>query len=127
MIYAIGHDIVDNQRIDNLLRRLGLRFVQRILTPEEITLYTSKACSSNFVAKRFAAKEAFAKACGTGIRAPVVFANISILNDDLGKPYLLLANTLAHWLQERGINKWHITLSDERQLSSAIVILEKPD
>jgi holo-[acyl-carrier protein] synthase len=77
-----------------------------------------------FVAKRFAAKEAFAKACGTGLRAPILLSNISVENDDLGKPYFVFAPPLQNWLDAKGIVKYHLSLSDERSLSSAFVILE---
>ncbi len=125
MIYGIGHDIVDNQRINKLIVRYQQRFLQHILTPLEINIYTSGTSSSNFVAKRFAAKEAFAKACGTGLRSPILLTNISILNDSLGRPYLVLAEELVAWLNSSGISQWHLTLSDEKQFSSAVVVLEK--
>ena len=124
MIYAIGHDIVENPRIAEVLARYGMRGIARLLTAAEIVLYQQREDKVRFVAKRFAAKEAFAKACGTGLRAPVVLSNISVLNDSLGKPYFELAPVLLTWLAERGIRHCHLTISDERNLSSAVVIFE---
>lgn len=96
-----------------------------MLTPAELMIYAERGDKVKFVAKRFAAKEAFAKACNTGLRAPVLLSNISVLNDELGKPYLVLAPELEQWLLTREIRTCHLSLSDERSLSSALVILEK--
>lgn len=124
MIYAIGHDIVENQRIKQLLDKYGENFAARILTVQELELYTNRNDKVRFIAKRFAAKEAFAKACGTGLREPVLLSTIAILNDELGKPYFVFAKPLEIWLKNNGITKCHLSLSDERQLSSAMVVLE---
>lgn len=125
MIYSIGHDIVENQRIADLIAAHGQRALQRILTPAELCLCAVREDKVKFLAKRFAAKEAFAKACGTGLRTPVLLNNISILNDELGRPYFVLAPELEEWLAVRGILSYHLSLSDERSLSSAVVIFEK--
>lgn len=125
MIYGIGHDIVENQRIAKLLEATGDKFIQRILTASEQRLMLTRTDKIKFLAKRFAAKEAFAKACGTGLRAPVLLLNIAILNDNLGKPYLELADELVEYLTNLGIGNWHISISDEKTLSSAVVILER--
>lgn len=125
MIYAIGHDIVENKRIAEVLNRYGSRGLRRILTEPELDIYNQRDDKVKFLANRFAAKEAFAKACGTGLRAPVLLSNISILNDGLGRPYFQLAPVLESWLKARGIISCHLTISDEKSLSSAIVIFEK--
>ena len=125
IIYSIGHDIVENQRIAEFIARFGYKGVQRMLTPSELLIYTERGDKAKFVAKRFAAKEAFAKACNTGLRAPVLLSNISVLNDELGKPYLVLAPELEQWLLAREIKAYHLSLSDERSLSSAFVVLER--
>ncbi len=124
MIFGIGHDIVENQRIYELLDKYGENFARRVLTTPELALYHHRSDRVKFIAKRFAAKEAFAKACGTGLREPVLLSAISIVNDELGKPLLVFTSALEIWLKNRGITKWHLSLSDERQLSSAMVVLE---
>jgi holo-[acyl-carrier protein] synthase len=124
MIWGIGHDIVENSRIAEMLDKFGSKGIQRILTESELMLCLSRQDRVKFVAKRFAAKEAFAKACGTGLRAPILLSNISVENDDLGKPYFVFAPPLQNWLDAKGIVKYHLSLSDERSLSSAFVILE---
>ena len=80
---------------------------------------------TNVEQEYFKAAEAFAKACNTGLRAPVLLSNISVLNDELGKPYLVLAPELEQWLLAREIKAYHLSLSDERSLSSAFVVLER--
>ncbi|MEN9946212.1 MAG: hypothetical protein RLZZ293_598, partial [Pseudomonadota bacterium] len=92
---------------------------------QELEFYVKRDDKVKFVAKRFAAKEAFAKACNTGLRSPVLLSNISILNDELGKPYFVLAPQLINWLEQYKITAYHLSLSDERFLSSAFVIFEQ--
>ena len=75
-------------------------------------------------AKRFAAKEAFSKALGTGLRAPATFQNIAVSHDELGKPLLVLAPELMAFMQEKNIQHTHISISDEKNLATAFVILE---
>ena len=124
MIYGIGHDIVENERIKRLLMLYGERFITKILTTQEISIYNHKTASISYLAKRFAAKEAFAKACGTGLRYPVTLSNISILNDTQGKPIITFAPELADWLKQKNIHTAHLSISDEKHYSSAFVVLE---
>ena len=125
MIYGIGHDIVENQRIEQLYSRYRQTRINKILTPDEQLLLTTKTDKIRFIAKRFVAKEAFSKACGTGLRTPILLTNISILNDTLGKPVLTFESALKTWLSTQGISQCHISLSDEENISSAFVVLEK--
>lgn len=124
MIYSIGHDIVENKRIAKIISEYGMRGVRKFLTIPEVEIYLKRENKIKFIAKRFAAKEAFAKACGTGLIAPVTLANISVLNDALGKPYFELAAELKEWIKSRGITSWHLSISDEKSITSAIVVFE---
>ena len=124
MIFGIGHDIVENSRISTLLNKYGQQLVRKILSASEQNIFNNRTNKVNYLAKRWCAKEAFAKACNTGLRTPVLLTNISILNDDLGKPVFQFSNNLQQWLNARHINQYHISLSDEKNLSSAFVILE---
>jgi holo-[acyl-carrier protein] synthase len=124
MIYAIGHDIVENKRIKKIYDKYGDTFALRLLTIEEFQIYQTKPNKILFLAKRFAAKEAFAKACKTGLRRPVLLRNITILNDEFGRPYFKFANDLQTWLNEQNIINYHLSISDEMHISSAVVILE---
>ncbi len=126
MIFGIGHDIVSNQRIQLLLGRFGERLINKILSAEEKIVIQGLHCNQEFyLAKRFAAKEAFAKACGTGITTPILFTSISVLNDSQGKPYLKFNLAIESWLKQYQITRQHISISDERDFSSAFVVLEK--
>lgn len=124
MIYGMGHDLVDNDRIGKLLDRYGQKCINRILSIDEQEVFRQRSNKINFLAKRFAAKEAFAKACGTGIRQPVTLNNISIINDSLGKPIFKFAPQLQIWLSDRNITNCHISITDTKTSSSAFVILE---
>jgi holo-[acyl-carrier protein] synthase len=124
-IYGIGTDIVEVSRIELSLERYGDSFAKRILNEREWLSYAQSQTQARFLAKRFAAKEAFAKALGTGLRAPATFQNIGIAHDDLGKPVLDLAPELEAFLSGKGITYQHLSISDEKALAAAFVVLEK--
>jgi holo-[acyl-carrier protein] synthase len=124
MIFGIGTDIVEVSRIEDSLARFGEHFAQRILTEREWQAFELSQTQARFLAKRFAAKEAFAKALGTGLRAPATFQNIGVAHDDLGKPVLDLAPELQALLDQRGIRFQHLSISDEKALAVAFVVLE---
>lgn len=125
MIYGIGTDIVEVSRIEESLVRFGEAFAQRILTEREWLAFEQSQTRARFLAKRFAAKEAFAKALGTGLRAPATFQNIGVDHDDLGKPVFDLAPVLEAFLKERGVLYQHLSISDEKALALAFVVLER--
>ncbi len=124
MIFGIGTDIVEVSRIEDSLARFGSAFAERILNEREWLSYSQSNTQSRFLAKRFAAKEAFSKALGTGIRAPATFQNIGIAHDDLGKPVLDIAPELQALLDSKGIRYMHLSISDEKALAAAFVVLE---
>lgn len=125
MIFAIGHDIVENERIARLLDAYGQQFIDKILSNTEQMALFSRQNKARFIAKRFAAKEAFAKACGTGLRSPILMPQISVTNDALGKPSFVFTPAINQWLHAHQIIHCHLSLSDEINLSSAFVILER--
>ncbi len=124
MIFGIGTDIVELARIENLFARYGERFARRILSEREWSDFTINPNQPRFLAKRFAAKEAFAKAAGSGLRGPVSLRRISITHDGLGKPMLQFDETLRNYLAQLGISAHHLSISDERGLVVAFVVLE---
>jgi holo-[acyl-carrier protein] synthase len=124
MIYGIGTDIVEVARIADALERHGAAFAQRILTENEWLAFQQSNTRTRFLAKRFAAKEAFAKALGTGLRHPATFHNIGVTHDDLGKPVFDLANELQAALELKEIHCSHLSISDEKALAVAFVVLE---
>jgi holo-[acyl-carrier protein] synthase len=124
MIFGIGTDIVEVARIKASIKEFGDAFAQRILAESEFASYQSSNIKPRFLAKRFAAKEAFSKALGTGLRAPATLQNIAVSHDELGKPVLILAPELQALLQSKNISRTHISISDEKNLAAAFVVLE---
>lgn len=124
MIYGIGTDIVEVERIASSIAQFGDEFAKRVLADSEFASYEESNIKPRFLAKRFAAKEAFSKALGTGLRAPCTFQNIAVSHDDLGKPILKLAAELQALLQSKNITHTHLSISDERNLAAAFVVLE---
>lgn len=125
MIYGIGIDVVEPHRVARLLEKYGERFARRVLTPREWAGYARTAKPVLFVANRFAAKEAFSKAMGTGFRYPVTLQCISVVQDRRGKPSLEFNVSLASLVAAEGITGHHLTISDEKSLACACVVLEK--
>lgn len=125
MIFGIGTDIVEVSRIEASIAQFGDEFAKRILAESEFASYQQSHIKPRFLAKRFAAKEAFSKALGTGLRAPATFQNIAVSHDDLGKPLLIFAKELQAFLSTKNITQTHISISDEKNLAAAFVILEQ--
>ena len=127
MIYGIGTDIVSIERIQNILNKNRDGFINRVLTEHEKALFANKADSAAFCAKRFAAKEAFSKALGTGIGRIVSFQDLTVRSNEHGKPYFVPSEKLRLYLQEKGIKHGHLSISDESQNALAFVVLEASD
>lgn len=125
MIYGIGIDVVEPQRVGRLLERYGERFARRVLTEREWPGYARSINRVLFVANRFAAKEAFSKAMGTGFRYPVTLQCISIVPDRRGKPEFEFHPRLQQLVTSEGISGHYVTISDEKSLACACVVLEK--
>ena len=124
MIIGIGVDIAEIARVEKLQEKFGERFARRILTADELLEFGRRNDSCSYLALRFAAKEAVAKACGTGIGAELGFQSMQIDNDALGKPmlqFLEVANPLVERLQ---IRNTLISLSDEKHYAVAMAVVE---
>lgn len=124
MILGIGTDLTDVRRIERALGRFGERFARRVLAEEEYRQYCRHVKPASYIAKRFAAKEAFSKAMGTGIGVFVNWHDVSVANEPSGRPYLKFSASLAALLAQRGIRRAHLSLADEIELACAFVILE---
>ncbi|MCK6435838.1 holo-ACP synthase [Rivihabitans pingtungensis] len=124
MILGIGTDLVDIARMRAALDLHGERFARRILSPAEWPDWESSKEPARLLAKRFAAKEAFAKASGQGLRAPVTLGALAVTHDALGRPGWAFADELAQWLTARGVQRCHLSISDERAQCLAFVVLE---
>lgn len=123
-ILGLGTDIVEIARIEAIIARSGERLARRVLSAYEWQCYEQHQQPARFLAKRFAVKEAAAKALGTGIRLGLAFEHFEVFNDTLGKPGLRLldqAEQLAHRL---GVTDIHVTIADERHYACATVIME---
>jgi holo-[acyl-carrier protein] synthase len=123
MISGIGTDIVSVQRIGHLLARHPERGLGHLLHPAERAEAESVPSKERFVAKRFAAKEALAKALGTGLRAPVLLPAIRVVHDALGKPAFDFEPALAEWIRQRSL-QIHLSISDEVDHALAFVVVE---
>jgi holo-[acyl-carrier protein] synthase len=124
VIHGIGSDIVEYSRIESMWTRYGMRFARRVLSETELTAFNSGTDPARILAKRFAAKEAFSKAVGSGLRGPVSLGRISISHDGLGKPLLQFDAVLRAHLAQLGISAHHLSISDERNMVVAFVVLE---
>jgi len=124
VIYGVGTDVVEIERIRGALERFGERFARRILCEPELRRFQSHRLPANYLAKRFAAKEAFTKALGTGIRAPANWHGVWVRNLPSGKPVLEFSEELKKLLETRKILNSHVSLTDERGVAMATVILE---
>jgi holo-[acyl-carrier protein] synthase len=124
VIYGVGTDIVEVARIENALARFGERFAKRILCESELKRFHAHRQKANYLAKRFAAKEAFAKALGTGIHAPANWHGVWVKNLPSGKPVLEFSGPLWALLEKKQIATSHLSLADERGVAVATVILE---
>lgn len=128
MIYGIGTDICDVRRVAATYQRRGERFAQRVLGPSEIEIFGRRraavpARGLAYLATRFAAKEAFAKAIGLGMHLPMTWRACETLNARSGKPELRLHGALAAWFDARRLRA-HVSLSDETDYAIAHVIVE---
>jgi holo-[acyl-carrier protein] synthase len=124
MIYGVGNDVVEIGRIERALERFGERFARRILCEPELKRFSGHRKPAAYLAKRFAAKEAFTKALGTGIRHPANWHGVWVKNLPSGKPVLEFSSPLKLLLEKNRIMQAHLSLSDERGIAFATVILE---
>ena len=125
-IIGIGVDIVNNNRLKKLIKNKN--FIKRVFTNYEQNYSKSLKYKSNYYSKRFAAKEAFSKALGTGFRNGLNFKDISIVNDRFGKPIIKKSNKINNFMKKKFKTKKiniFLSISDEKKHSVAFVILEK--
>ena len=125
-ILGIGVDIIDNKRIRKSITNKA--FIKRIFTSKEILNSRSQKNKTNYFAKRFAAKESFVKALGTGFRENLNFKDIEILNNKLGKPYFLNNKKIDKIIFDRfkvKSSNFFLSISDEKDYSIAFTIIQK--
>ncbi len=125
MIFGIGTDIVSVSRMESALARHGERFAERILAEVELQEYHQSAKPAHFLAKRFAAKEAAAKAFGTGFRNGLAMSDFVVDHDEVGKPLLQFTGQAEVFCHEQGVGEGFISISDEKEHAVAFVTLLK--
>lgn len=126
MICGIGVDLVRVDRLAQALRRYGERFLRRVFTDREIAYCQGRAKQGVYqFAQRFAAKEAFSKALGVGLRqGGIRWREVEVLPDPRGKPEIRVTGRAAHLCEELGVRGIHLSLTDEDNLAVAMVVLE---
>jgi holo-[acyl-carrier protein] synthase len=128
VIVGIGTDVVDIRRLRATLDRRGERFAEKVLGPGEIEVFRARRARAQargiaYLATRFAAKEAFSKAIGMGMRMPMTWRACEILNHASGQPRIRLHGELADWFAARGLVA-HVSVSDEADHAAAFVVVE---
>ena len=124
MILGLGLDVVATERIARQLGEGALSFEERVFTAAERAECGGRADRAQALAARFAAKEAYFKALGTGWREGVSFLQVEVRSADGGAPTLHLSGRAAERAQERGVQRVHVSLSHEQGMAAAAVILE---
>ena len=127
MIYGIGTDIIDIKRIRNVIKKYGFRFKKKCFHENEIYRSENKYNSVESYAKRYAAKEACAKALGTGLARGVFWKDIEVQNNKYGKPFIILHKNAKNFLRVNfeSKSKIEISLSDEKEFAIANVVIFK--
>lgn len=126
MIHGIGTDLVQVSRIAALLERHGERFAARLLAECEREAFARSPMPARFLAKRFAAKEAFGKAFGTGVAKPATLHAVRVSHDALGKPVFSYAEALQQHMAEAHLQA-HLSLSDEQDYVVAFAVIERKE
>ncbi len=129
MVVGIGNDLLHIERMAKTYERTQGRIAQRILGREEYQVFLARKARNAkrgmaYLCTRFAAKEAFSKGIGLGMRYPMTWQSVQTLNETSGKPYLKYSGALAQFMQERGWSA-QVTITDEIEMVSAVVIVTK--
>ncbi len=125
MIYGIGVDLVHIPRMEAVLKRWGERFVDRVFTEQEAALCFRRARPASAFALRFAAKEAFSKALGLGMRGGIRWKDIEVFHYPGGRPGLKIHGKSSTLCKEKRITRFHVSLSDDGDHATAMVLLEE--
>jgi holo-[acyl-carrier protein] synthase len=129
VIYGIGADLIEIERVARAVERHGDRFARRVLGPQEWERYVARRSRSAvrglaFLATRFAAKEAISKAIGLGMRLPMTWRAVEIVNAASGRPMAVAHGKLAEFLEQKRL-RLHVTVSDERSMALAYAVAEQ--
>ena len=125
MICGIGIDLVENGRLEKIIEKWGIKFLNRVFSAGEIQYCGKHIQSSTHYGARFAAKESFLKALGIGLGMGVKLSDIEVIHDKNGKPVLELCGGAKAQIEKRKITKIHLSLTHTKKYATAIVLLEK--
>jgi holo-[acyl-carrier protein] synthase len=125
MIYGIGVDLVENDRIEKIIQKWGEKFLSRVFSDREVAYCRRPAQASVHYGARFAVKESFLKAIGTGLGRGVKLLEIEVVNEESGKPQLMLSGGAREYLVKAGIERIHLSITHTKNYASAMVLLEK--
>jgi holo-[acyl-carrier protein] synthase len=125
MIYGVGIDLVENSRMEKIIKKWEQKFLHRIFSDGEIQYCKKYINSSIHYGVRFAAKESFLKALGIGLGMGVKLSDIEVVNDENGKPSLKLCGEAKNQMGKKKIRKVHLSLTHTKSYSTAVVLLEK--
>ncbi len=125
MIKGIGIDLVKNSRVELMYEKHKESFAQKILSEEELVQYKNTESKVTFLSKRFASKEAFSKAIGTGLYRDGLYpSHLTINHDDLGKPIFLIDDTVLNFLSKANAKSIYLSITDTDEITAAVVIIE---
>ena len=124
MIIGIGVDIAETERFERIYARFGVRIARRILTGNELREFDRRNQPASYLATRFAAKEAAAKALGTGFGETVGYKSIEVENDEFGKPLINFSGGALQLANRKQVTNVFVSLSDEKHYVVAMVVLE---
>ncbi|HOI32575.1 MAG: holo-ACP synthase [Bacteroidales bacterium] len=124
MIFGIGNDIIEVNRMERQLNN-STSLKEKLFTSREQAYADDKASKYQHYAARFAAKEAFFKALGTGYRYGMAFHEIEVINDELGKPIIHLHGKVKEFIEKQQVKHIHLSISHVKEMASAFVVLEK--
>jgi holo-[acyl-carrier protein] synthase len=124
MVVGVGTDLMEIARIQQSIARFGDRFLVRVFTPREIEYCQRKKNAAESFAARFAAKEAGAKALGTGISHGVGWLELEVTREPSGKPRLELTGRAAEWAKKLGVARTSLSLTHSRDVALAVVVME---
>jgi len=126
MIYGIGIDLVENERMERIIRKWGDKFLSRVFSEGEIDYCGRRASQSSIhYGARFAVKESFMKAIGTGLGGGVKLQEIEVVNEASGRPEIRLSGGAQEYVVKAGIAKMHLSITHTKSYASAVVLLEK--
>jgi holo-[acyl-carrier protein] synthase len=123
VIYGIGVDVLEMQRITHTLERFGARFIEHLLMPQEREQLARSKRRERFVAMRFAAKEAIVKAMGTGFAHGLWIRDVGVVQNSWGKPEVIFSERGERLRRRLGVGEGHVTLTDEAGLVVAVAVL----